>query len=92
MRSPMVALNALCQLLHCPLLTDSAKHGLQLVLMEGVQRLHREDIIEPLPAFHEAGSVQLPTGAVGNILYGDQQMQMREARLPGRCSASMFLL
>ena len=48
--SPMVALDTLCQLLHSPLLTHPAQHGLQLILMEGLQRLNGEHIIEALPA------------------------------------------
>ena len=56
--SPMVALDTLCQLLHSPLLTHPAQHGLQLILMEGLQRLNGEHIIEALPACTAHSSAQ----------------------------------
>ena len=46
----MVTLDALCQLSNSPLLTHTTQHSLQLILMEGLQRLHWEDIVEALPA------------------------------------------
>ena len=59
----MVALDALGQLLHSPLLAHSAQHGLQLILVEGLQRLNREHIIEALPACTAQFSAQPATVA-----------------------------
>lgn len=48
--APVVAFDALRQLVDGPLLAHAAQHGLQLILVEALQRRQRKHLRKPLPA------------------------------------------
>ena len=48
--APVVKLDDVGQLVHRPVLAGAAQHGLQLVLIEALERLKGKNIVEALPA------------------------------------------
>ena len=47
---PMVEFERVCEHLHGPLLPLAAQHGLQLVLMEALERVQRKGLAKAVPA------------------------------------------
>ncbi len=50
--APVVAFDGLGEFVDGPLFADAAEHGLQLVLVEALQRSQRKHLCEARPAIH----------------------------------------